>query len=248
MKKIKKWFLLLTIPYILFSCGEREIDSTTKTTCYYIFLDITDSTNQEVLTKSQINKICENTGWKEGGNNKNGIIVKFFPINDLGLTKEISPLEIKRDDASWVNAQPALARQTDIETFKNETFVNTVEKIKKELVFGKEKSKIFENLCKRAKSINEEDAENKVLLIYSDMLENSDNITFYSKKLPTLNDFDKSAKSCDFPDLTGIKISIISPVQKENDKMVNIAWQIWESFFASKNAKSVNFDVDLNFK
>jgi len=113
-------------------------------------------------------------------------------------------------------------------------------------------SKIYQNLCRELNNVNA--GSSKILiLIYSDMLENSNLFSFY-RNINRIKEWNKDIekainslkeKDCQLPDLFKADIHVISKRKVENDILINEAEMFWTKMFETTRA-TFHFDADLN--
>lgn len=103
--------------------------------------------------------------------------------------------------------------------------------------------------------INKSSVEQKTLLIFSDMLENSKTLTFFSKRqirtLSPAKDIKKVTKAGMIPDLKGVKVYVIGAgwvvsgsLYQDSTKLTRIR-QFWEEFFTLSKASLEGFGEPL---
>jgi hypothetical protein len=236
-------------PFLIISCtsGSDLLWGAPPThTANFIFIDITDNKkNEEILNDEQIQQIVKSSGWEVGGNIFNGAIFRLFTLSNLGQTKS-KDLEIKMG-TTGLNGQPSLARKRDVDNFVSKTLNPQIKTFANNLQVGKPESEIYINLCRQVNNLSKLKADKKNLIIYSDMLENSKLFTFLNDEVSMI-DFENAEKSCPFPDMSDIEIYIVPPVNVDNKVLLLKSEKQWSNFFASKNAKSFHFDINLNIE
>lgn len=240
MSKVSKFILFLFGVYSFIGC----IDEKQKYSINYIFVDITgDEENGNVLNEKHIEQFINSSGWGQGGNVYNGAQFRMFTLSNLNMTQSVD-LEMKMGETG-LNGQPASARQNDIKKFIQNQLTPEISTFVSEIKKGREESEVFSNLCKQLNNLSKQAADKKNVIIYSDMLENSELFTFYGREV-TMKDFENAEKECQFPDLSDINIYVVPPLNPKNKDLVSKSEKAWSNFFASKNAKSFKFDVNLN--
>ena len=251
MKYIKSFVL---VAFIFFSsCSSNEEGKNDsiwgakpRFTANFVFIDITnDEKTDEILSEVQIQQLVKSIGWLKGGNVFNGAIFRVFPLSNLGQTKSID-IEMKMG-VTGLNGQPSIARKRDIDNFVSKSLRPEIKKYIAELDLGKTESEIYSNLCRQITNLSKLSADKKNVLIFSDMLENSSLFSFYGNEV-SIADFQRAEKTCPFPDLTDINIYVVPPVNVENKLLIGKSEKQWSNFFASKNAKSFHFDINLNIE
>lgn len=116
----------------------------------------------------------------------------------------------------------------------------------------KNQSKIYQNLCRELNNLVRANSDKKAVIIYSDMLENSNLFSFYGSGIEKvhqyLEDMSQAKRDltadCEMPDLSGVELNIVSLRTKENDEKINLASQFWTRFFQQQRAL-VRFGSEL---
>lgn len=104
-------------------------------------------------------------------------------------------------------------------------------------------SKLYRPICKILQVLADSPAERKVCFIFSDLLENTKYLSFYSfmdKPGTILNERDRIINTlnerCELPDLTGIELYIIHHPNSETDELFDAVLQFWTTYFKEKGA------------
>ena len=215
-------------------------------TINYVFVDITgEEESSNILNGEHITQLVNSSGWGKGGDVYNGASFRLFTLSDLNMTQSLD-LEMKMGETG-LSGQPALARQRDVQRFINDKLKPGVSDFVSKIEKGRDESEVYSNLCKQISNLSDQPADKKNVIIYSDMLENSKLFSFYGKEV-TNKEFEKAESNCKFPDLSEINIYIVPPLNPKNKDLVLKSEKAWKNFFASKNAKSFDFDVNLNIE
>ncbi|TAH40045.1 MAG: hypothetical protein EYC69_12095 [Bacteroidetes bacterium] len=118
------------------------------------------------------------------------------------------------------------------------------EALAKPIVSGKANSSVYIPIVKALSFLKSTEAETKALLIYSDLMENGENISLYDqsslKKMKenpgTLIDFYESKMT--LPDLTGISVYLIyRPLNIKEDERFQIVSGFYKKMLENKGAK-----------
>jgi hypothetical protein len=242
MKNYLKFIFPLFGLSLLSSC--EEIANEQKYTINYIFVDITgEEESSNILNDEHIEQLVNSSGWAKGGDVYNGASFRFFTLSNLNMTQSLD-LEMKMGETG-LSGQPALARQRDVQRFINDKLKPDISAFISKIEKGRDESEVYSNLCKQLSNLSNQPADKKNVVIYSDMLENSNLFSLYGKEV-TSKEFENAEKNCQFPDLSDINIYIVPPLNPKNKELVSKSEKAWSNFFASKNAKSFHFDVNLN--
>lgn len=105
------------------------------------------------------------------------------------------------------------------------------------------RSKLYRPICEAMHELQQSPAQRMIGVIFSDMLENTKHLSFYSYrqnpgKLLEARDsiIEKLEAQCALPDLTGIELYIIHQPTLELDELFDAARQFWRSYFEEKGA------------
>ena len=141
-------------------------------------------------------------------------------------------------------------RQNKIKAFT--TKIDTIISASENITPGKDKSAIYNPIAKELNRMSASNATTKILLIYSDMMENTDKITFYDNNIlqsiksqpDKMRQYFESQTKLN--NLNGIKIFIIyQPNNTEDDNAFSIVSGFYKQFFESKGA-TVEITANLN--
>jgi hypothetical protein len=246
--KIKVTIIVLFFLIILFSCSKEK----EKYTDVYVFIDVTDSTSLQTDNyQSSIPEILKAIGIDTISGGYSGGEVKFFLIDDISNSKS-EKIVIKRGNPGVLGQNP-FDRMDEINNFKN-GLKNQLDKILRNAEWDRNQSKIYQNICRELSSLHSAEGEKKIIIIFSDMLENSSIFSFYGSRMDKIKSYinniegvyDKIlSKDCAIQDLSGIEIYMIAQRTVENDEKVNLAEKFWTALFEYKNA-DVHFDSELD--
>jgi len=109
-------------------------------------------------------------------------------------------------------------------------------------------SHIFTPICKGVKKLSKSEADRKVVLIYSDMLENSELANFHSGKIKYESLKSNFDKACGIEDMADYEVYIVHPVDKNNDTKIRKAEELWGKYLQDKGLDSDNFHFDTSIE
>jgi hypothetical protein len=242
---------IFLVVLVLTSCWEEGTFSH-----IYILIDVTDEklkTNYKSSLESSSAQILKTIGIKsdaEGYPGAGGGEVKVFTINDVSNSPSQSvPLE---------KGSGALSENEHLRQQKIKTFVAQLNKVFDGILkvnWEKKQSKIYQNICHGLNKISENPSDHKkVLVVYSDMIENSDLFSLYDAKeienlTKNVGDLyeKKLKKECALPDLKGINIYVVTSRTFDNDGQISQAKRFWNELFRLKNGAAI-FDSELNIQ
>lgn len=235
---MKKLMVLCCLFFLMASCNEQPAEKTDL----YVYLDYTEGQNYSNID-ADFEKYLELMKVSEEHPRNYGTL-KIFPLYDVGSTPS-STIKLK-EGKSKMEGNKYLRKQ-EVDKFKAKAIAK-VEGMNSEYS-GKQlkQSHIFQPLAKGLKKLEKSDADHKIVLIYSDMLENSDLANFHKgiKEEALTNSFDES-----FPieDLSDFEFYVIHPIDKKNDQKIQKSGEFWKSFFIKKGLDEDLFHFDTSIE
>lgn len=238
--------ILLLCAVCLFGCTKTQPEFCTV----YLFIDVTDiefksasrylSDIPLILRKMKVDTL---QGGIDGGE------LRLFLINDLSESKSIV-LQLAKGVPGLLGQNP-LDRIDEIKKFAKGVRQNLAT-LSEEAKWQTDQSKIYQNLCRELNNLVRTNSERKIVIIYSDMLENSNLFSLYGPEVEKVHRYlqdmklaDKELRTdCQMPDLSGVEINVVTFRDKTNDERVNLASKFWSALFEQKNAK-IRFDSEL---
>ena len=238
--------LVLLCALCLLGCTQEK----PKFTTVYVFVDETDSlfrTASHYLPDIPLILRKMNIDTVNGG--FDGAELRLFLINDLSESK--STVRRLEEGSPGMLGQNPLDRLDEVKKFSRGIGGDFVSLLR-EAQWQKNQSKIYQNLCRELNNLVKANSDKKAVIIYSDMLENSNLFSFYGSGIEKvrryIEDMNQTRRElmvdCEMPDLSGVELSIVSLRTKENDEKVNLASQFWTRFFQQQRAL-VRFGSEL---
>lgn len=135
-------------------------------------------------------------------------------------------------------------RKTDVGSFKEEVVadIETIAKPSKEL----DKTVLMQNLCGHLNALATSNAPKKAILIFSDMLENTPQLSFYNyRNNPSqlLDHYEtlaaKMDKICPLPALNNITVTIIYLPTEETDGLFQASKTFWSKYLTGYGAEVI---------
>ena len=245
---IKTIFLFLFVLLNFGSC-KNEI---AKTTQICVLIDVTDERfkNEKFVAENlpkllQLMHLDQKTGGFSGGE------IKLSLINEVSDSKS-KTVKIKTGVTGLMGENP-LNRKDEVEKFYKE-LENSFTQILSNASWGTDASKIYQKVTRELIKMKNTTADQKYLIVYSDMLENSELFSFYganwkSNILKMAEDHDATLeklakKGPALPDLSEFTIYVITTRTAENDEKINISEQLWITLFENQGA-TVSFNSGL---
>lgn len=238
--------ILLSWAICLLGCAKTQ----PKFCSVYLFIDVTDTefkSTPRYLSDIPLILRKMNVDSSRGGND--GGELRLFLINDLSESKSIV-LQLAKGVPGLLGQNP-LDRIDEIKKFASGVRQNLAT-LSEEAKWQTEQSKIYQNLCRELNNLVRTNGEQKIVIIYSDMLENSNLFSFYGTGIEKVRRYLQDMKvaekelrtDCQLPDLSGVEINVVTFRDKTNDERVNLASKFWSALFEQKNAK-IRFDSEL---
>ena len=248
MKRISYFLAQIILLPALFSCQEEPA----TTTQISVLIDVTDKRFEDKDFVSdnlpkllQIMDLDKETGGYSGGE------IKLSLINEVSDSKSKS---IKIEAAkTGLMGENKLNRKDEVDRFYG-NLENTFTQILNDANWGTDASKIYQKIARELIKMKNSDYDKKIMVIYSDMLENSNLFSFYGatwktniqKMIENPEEFlsKLAEKGPALPDLSEFEIYVITSRTSENDEKVNLSEQLWMTLFKYQGA-TVTFNSGL---
>ena len=222
--------ILLSIAILLIGCTSNQ-SITTQTV---VLLDVTD----KFLSRPVSNDILNLYGFNQ--NQYNGGI---FQLTDLSNVSFNTVQEVKVTKVNhWLSNQ--LQRENEIDSFNNG--VSNIISQAELTPAGKNNSSIYFPVVTAMNKLAQSNADKKYMLVYSDMMENTPQITFYNKTiLNEMTDDPEKVRSIlesqvQLQSLQGITIYLLyEPTNSLQDEEFKIVSDFYKDLFESKGATVV---------
>jgi len=228
--------LLILVLLFTFGCSTTPPTETEV----YLYLDFTEGQDyskrieEDALAYLELMKVSDKSSPNFGK-------IKVYPLYDVGSARG-KTIKLK-EGKSELEGNKYL-RTKEVEKFEGK-LMDFLKEVNAEYT-GKslKESHIFEPICKGIKKLNDSDADRKVVLIYSDMLENSDLANFHSKN-PNFEKWTAAFDgACDLEDVSDLEFYIIHPVDKKNDAKIQQAGNFWMDYLLKKGLDEEAFVFD----
>ena len=228
MKTYLSIAIIAVIMVLIVSCSTQHNSETEVV----LVRDITD----RFLSQPKSNEITslfglDNDQWE-------GVKFRFVDITDVSYN-QISEASIKPEN-QWLSNE--FDRRKKIKSFYTEVsqILNSSEK----QVVGKENSSVYFPIAKELNRLNQSNSTKKILLVYSDLMENTAEMSFYDNTNFSLlktnsNSIKKYFDSqIELKNLNGINIYIIfQPNGIGEDEQFKVVSGFYKSLYESKGAK-----------
>ena len=223
---MKNYLIFASLFLLLIGCNTAPPTETEL----YIYLDFTEGQDYTQQLEEDLDNYAALMGIEDGGSANYGK-VKVLPLHDLSSAKS-KTIKLKQGKSDMERNEFIRKKETD--KFKGQ-LLDLLQELNTNYT-GKElkNSHLFEPICKGIKKLNKSDADRKIILIYSDMLENSDIANFHSKSGSTEKWTNQFNEACDPEDAADLEIFVVYPIDKNNDEKINKAADFWASYFADK--------------
>lgn len=245
---ITKYFAILVLLTTFFSCNKEEVQNTQ----ICVLIDITDEKfRDENFVDDNLPKLLslmklgkENSGFSGGE-------IKLSLINEVSDSKS-KTIKLAVAETGMMGENP-LNRRDEVNRFSTE-LKDAFSKILEQANWGTDASKIYQKVTRELIKMKKGDFNRNYLIVYSDMLENSELFSFYganwqqriekmaSDPEKTLQDLAKNGPK--MPDLSEFEIFVVVSRNPENDEKINLSEQFWTSVFEYSGA-TVSFNSNL---
>lgn len=241
-------FSLIALHVLSISCKTE----TPQKTAITVLIDVTDEKfkdnnfAQENLPKLlSLMKLDKQTGGFSGGE------IKLSLINEVSDSKS-ETVKIAVGESGMMGENP-LNRKDKVDRFYDD-LEKGMKKVLDNADWGTDASKIYQKVTRECIKMNRINADRKYLIIYSDMLENGSQFSFYGQNWKstiekmiaapeaTLQNLSKRGPA--LPDLSEFEIYIIATRTSGNDEKINLSEQLWTMIFEYQGA-SVTFTSSL---
>lgn len=217
---------------------------TPQNTAISVLIDVTDERFKddnfisENLPKfMSLMKLDPETGGFSGGE------VKLSLINEVSDSKS-KTVKIAVGETGMMGENP-LNRKDEVERFYSE-LEQSMEHLLDKADWGTDASKIYQKVTRECIKMSRINADRKYLIIYSDMLENSKQFSFYGQNWKSqigkmMEEPEKtieqlSKKGPALPDLSEFEIYIVATRTSGNDEKINLSEQFWTTLFEYQGA------------
>lgn len=236
---MKNILFLISLIFLIACSSEKA----TKTDLY-IYLDFTEGQDYTKALENDVDHYLELMNVTEHSNRNYGMI-RVYPLHDVGSATS-KTVKLKEGKSELEGNRHI--RNKEIDAFKgkllskmNETNSNFTNKELKS-------SHIFTPICKGVKKMSKSDADKKVILIYSDMLENSELANFHSSQIKYESLKSNFDQACGIEDMSDYEVYIVHPVDKHNDKKIRKAENLWGKYLQDKGLDADNFHFDTSIE
>ncbi|QGY42467.1 hypothetical protein GM418_01995 [Maribellus comscasis] len=231
------WILLL----FTFASCKTEV---AKTTDICVLIDVTDEKfRDENFVSESVPKLLKLMKLDKENGGYSGASIKLSLINEISDSKS-KTAKIKAGETGMMGENP-LNRRDEVVKFC-EQFEANFSQILASADWGTNASKIYQKVTRELIKMKNMEGDKKYLVVYSDMLENSDLFSFYGSNWETAinkmienpeETLDKLGKKGPaLPDLSEFIIYIVPHRTPENDQKINLSEQFWTTLFEYRGA------------
>lgn len=202
---------------LLSSCGGSSSDNATKHNISILVDNTEKAESREYMLSSKgiFNLLGQGSG-----------LVEWIPINSVSINQKLA-VELPSPESGETRLQMRLR-------FKK--FSEELESTRSELLGpskGSNNSSIYKPLCEAIQNLNASDADEKTLIVVSDMIENSDFGNFYKDK--PMSEVQKCLDSSgvSLPKSSNLKVIILYDPEGDSNKQRRFdkAMEIWKELF-----------------
>ncbi len=238
---MKKLILILTIiaaMALIISCASGIKSSTTEV---ILLRDVTD----KHLAEPDVKELLALFDFS-GDNKWNGAVFHFADLSDVSYNL-ISEAKINTA-GMWLSNE--FERDKQIKNFTNDVSKILAEAENESV--GKRNSSIYLPIAHQLNYLAQSKAQRRVLLVYSDLMENTIDVSFYNKK--TLEQLQTNPETISksfeqlqaLQNLSRIEVYLIyQPTDSESDKVFIVVSAFYKKLLEDKGAK-VNISASIN--
>lgn len=232
--------LFFLLAFLITSCTEEVA----KTTQICVLIDVTDERfKDESFVSDNLPKFLKLMHLEKETGGFSGGEIKLSLINEVSDSKS-KTVRIKKGETGLMGENP-LNRKDEVEKFYEE-LESSFSEILTSANWGTDASKIYQKVTRELLKMKRTESDQKYLIVYSDMLENSQQFSFYGsgwknriEKMMqdpegTLQKLAKNGPA--LPDLSEFEIHIVSTRNLENDEKINLSEQFWTALFEYQGA------------
>ena len=227
--------LILSLPLVWLAKTSHTLKTNISVISDHTDIFIATPKVEEIKSKYNL----KNSIWDEG-------IFRLIDVTDLNINK-VQQTKLESENFLLGNKYKRIKKVDSFYSNINTIITNSLNE-----PIGKDNSAIYIPIVKELNQLSQSNAQTKILFIYSDLMENTNEISFYDestfkniKNNPEIirRNFNSQMK---LPKLTGIKIYIIyQPNNTKQDKDFKIVSDFYKSLFESKGA-SVEITANVN--
>jgi len=232
MKKI----LWLIFPLALLACQQESPEQTDL----YLFLDYTEGQDYGQRFEAELDQIISlmQVDPKHNGNYGQ---VRIIPVHDIGSTPS-KTVKLKAGKTG-LESNPYV-RKKEVDEFKQQ-LAQHIDHFNAQYQGQPLKaSHIYYPLCKGINKLNRSAAQRKLVVIYSDMLENSEIANLHRSKWSSKNLNERLNEACSLEDLSDIEVHVVYPVSKQNDQKIRKAADFWEQYLVNRGLDGEHFHFE----
>lgn len=165
--------------------------------------------------------------------------VRFQEVGELAITSEETIASLEEGEPKFSRVE--LDRVDSILAFRQRLQKGLEARL--EQGSGQPTSEINHCVCRALNRLSESSATTKTVLLFSDLLQNDDKVSFYETDIEELTEEGYQSiaaafhKACPLNDLTGIEVIVFQTPTVTSQKLVLAAQPIWRRYLESHGAK-----------
>ena len=231
--------LILLFTFGMLNTGCGKVDS--KTHRAVIVIDVTGSVNQGIPDKDKVLRDLQKAFGEGNVSEWDGFQIGLTYLDDLSGSS-IQWFSKQKYEGSTAMGNPKKQGRKYREFFQH--LEASIDSMLKQVQPDRPQSKIYAKLCRTANKLLRKPADKYYLILYTDLLENSELANFYSADTLTMAaskpmEFYKKhlAPTCKMPDLSPVLIHLYPYRLPQTDVLINHAEKFWVSLFDGLGAE-----------
>ena len=246
--KFKHYIFLLILVLTTISCKKQKVQNTQ----ICVLIDVTDEKfRDDNFVEENLPKLLRLMKLDEESSGFSGGEIKLSLINEISDSKS-KMVRIDVAETGMMGENP-LNRRDKVKNFSSD-LKESFSSLLNEADWGTDASKIYQKVTRELLKMKKKTADRNYLIIYSDMLENSNLFSFYGQnwrqKIERLAEDPGTTleqlaeKGPAMPDLSEFDIFIVASRDSENDEKINLSEKLWTNLLEYQGA-TVSFNANL---
>ena len=220
--------LLFLLMGSLWSCTPEE----SKHAEVFVLIDQTGSFIQDAIdAEKTVDFIAKKANTDLLTMTSNSFDVTIYPLTDLKHNQEI---RVILEKGNSVYSEVKKKREKAQQKFRDD-LIQGIDQMKNEKS-KKSSSQLVKPFCEKLQLLNNKQADKKIVILFSDLLEHNNKASFYNTKLNSIKKYIE--KECHCGDLTGVAIYCsFQPKDTNTDEAFSVVEQAFKEFVEEANGE-----------